>query len=80
MTPERPALQRTLNLWDMLIGFCYGIQITCLILRLIGRVGADVFIWGQLVFLFGLALQSVRLWNSRFRDTATSPNRKLDQA
>ena len=65
MTQKQAEHSRPPNPWDVVIGYCYGAQVTCLVLRLAEEVGAIVMIGGQLVFLVGIALQLTRLWQAR---------------
>ena len=61
---KQPLMERPLNPWDILIGFCYGVQVTCVSLRLAGLVDWRIFVGCQLVFLAGLVLQICRQWQS----------------
>lgn len=70
MAQDSSTVHRPPNPWDVLIGICFGAQLTCFGLRLAERVGAEIFIWGQLLFLAGIALQCTRQWQWHMRPDA----------
>ena len=70
MTQETSTAHRPLNPWDGLVGLCFGVYFTCLGLRLAERIGAYIFVWGQLLMLAGIALQCIRHWQGRVRPDA----------
>ncbi len=65
MTQESSRAHRPPNPWDGLVGLCFGVYFTCLGLRLAERIGAHIFVWGQLLMLAGIALQCIRQWRMR---------------
>lgn len=75
MTQESSRAHRPPNPWDGLVGLCFGVNFTCLGLRLAERVGAEVFIWGQFLLIAGIALQCTRQWQWRMRLDPQEPDK-----
>ena len=62
---QQAEMERKINPWDVLLGICFGVQLTVIILRLAALVDVSASIWGQLIGVLGSVLLIARIWHGR---------------